>query len=36
VKAELVPYGVYGAGDFVRADRAQPIKIPVKRTRKGG
>src|SRR6476646_5688033 len=35
LKAELVPYGVYGAGDLVRADRAQPIKIPVKRTRKG-
>src|SRR6476659_1656266 len=34
LKAELVPYGVYGAGDLVRADRAQPIKIPVKRTRK--
>jgi len=36
LKSELVPYGVYGASDLVRADRAQPIKIPVKRTRKGG
>ena len=36
LKAEIVPYGVYGASDLVRADQAQPIKIPVKRTRKGG
>jgi MerR family transcriptional regulator, heat shock protein HspR len=35
LKAELVPYGAYEATDLVPADQAQPIKIPVKRTRKG-
>jgi MerR family transcriptional regulator/heat shock protein HspR len=35
LKAELVPYGAYEAADLVPADQAQPIKIPVKRTRKG-
>ena len=34
LKAELVPYGAYDATDLVPADQAQPIKIPVKRTRK--
>jgi MerR family transcriptional regulator, heat shock protein HspR len=36
LKAELVPYGAYDATDLVPADRARPIRIPVKRTRKGG
>ena len=35
LKAELVPYGAYDATDLVPAGQAQPIKIPVKRTRKG-
>ena len=35
LKPELVPYGAYDSTDLVRADQAQPIKIPVKRTRKG-
>jgi MerR family transcriptional regulator, heat shock protein HspR len=34
LKAELVPYGAYEPADLVPADQAQPIKIPVKRTRK--
>jgi MerR family transcriptional regulator/heat shock protein HspR len=36
LKAELVPYGAYDATDLVPADQARPIRIPVKRTRKGG
>jgi MerR family transcriptional regulator/heat shock protein HspR len=36
LKAELVPYGAYDAIDLVPAGQARPIKIPVKRTRKGG
>jgi MerR family transcriptional regulator, heat shock protein HspR len=35
LKAELVPYGAYDTTDLVPADQAQPIKIPVKRGRKG-
>src|SRR5512144_559495 len=35
LKAELVPYGAYNTSDLVPADQAQPIKIPVKRARKG-
>jgi MerR family transcriptional regulator, heat shock protein HspR len=35
LKAELVPYGAYDTTDLVPADQAQPIKIPVKRARKG-
>lgn len=35
LKAELVPYGAYDASDLVPAEQARPIKIPVKRTRKG-
>ncbi len=35
LKAELVPYGAYETTDLVPADQAQPIKIPVKRARKG-
>jgi MerR family transcriptional regulator, heat shock protein HspR len=31
LKAELVPYGAYEAGDLVPADQARPIRIPVKR-----
>ena len=34
LKAELVPYGAYEVGDLVPADQAQPIKIPVKRSRR--
>jgi MerR family transcriptional regulator, heat shock protein HspR len=34
LKAELVPYGAYEMADLIPADQAQPIKIPVKRTRK--
>ena len=34
LKAELVPYGAYEPADLVPADQSQPIKIPVKRTRK--
>ncbi len=36
LKAELVPYGAYDATDLVPGGQARPIKIPVKRTRKGG
>ena len=35
LKAELVPYGAYDSAELLPADQAQPIKIPVKRTRKG-
>ena len=35
LKAELVPYGAYDATDLVPADQARPIRIRVKRTRKG-
>ena len=35
LKAELVPYGAYNTSDLVPADQAQPIKIPVRRARKG-
>jgi MerR family transcriptional regulator/heat shock protein HspR len=35
LKAELVPYGAYDSSDLVPANQARPIKIPVKRTRKG-
>jgi MerR family transcriptional regulator/heat shock protein HspR len=34
LKAELVPYGAYEMADLIPGDQAQPIKIPVKRTRK--
>jgi MerR family transcriptional regulator/heat shock protein HspR len=35
LKAELVPYGAYDAGDLVPAEQARPIRIPVRRTKKG-
>jgi MerR family transcriptional regulator/heat shock protein HspR len=34
LKAELVPYGAYELADLIPADQAEPIRIPVKRTRK--
>ena len=34
LKAELVPYGAYEPAGLVPADQAQPIKIPVQRTRR--
>jgi hypothetical protein len=34
-RAELVPYGAYESSDLVPTDQARPIRIPVKRTRKG-
>ena len=36
LKAELVPYGAYGATDLVPANQARPTKIPVRRGRKRG
>jgi len=35
LKAELVPYGAYDTSELIPAEQAQPIKIPVKRARKG-
>jgi MerR family transcriptional regulator, heat shock protein HspR len=35
LKAELVPYGAYDTSELIPAEQAQPIKIPVKRSRKG-
>jgi len=34
LKAELVPYGAYEMADLIPPDRAQPIKIPVRRGRR--
>ncbi len=35
LKAELVPYGRYESAGLVPAEQARPIRIPVKRTRRG-
>jgi MerR family transcriptional regulator/heat shock protein HspR len=35
LKAELVPYGAYEMADLVPADQGQPVRIPIKRRRKG-
>jgi MerR family transcriptional regulator/heat shock protein HspR len=34
-RAELVPYGAYESSDLVPTDQARPIRIPIKRRRKG-
>jgi MerR family transcriptional regulator, heat shock protein HspR len=35
LKAELVPYGAYETSELIPAEQGQPIRIPVKRARKG-